>query len=305
MRLIIAAIAAAQCSAISAAGKLRAALRAPGAVVCPGVHDALSTRVFAEAGAQVLFLSGFGVSACRGEPDAGIITRVEMEETARQCVRAAGGVPLIVDGDTGFGGASNLRRTVRGFAAAGAAAISIEDQAFPKRCTFAAGTGVRVVDRDAAVARVRAALRARDEARDAGHDVLVIARTDCRAALGVDEAIARCAAFEALGADVVYAENLQGRGEYARLRDEVSGSLMLAQLQHDGMLSPADVASLGFDLSLVGVTALQAYIATLQKAAASLVTGGTATNLAPFDEVKRVVGFDDLLAFEEEYETKE
>ena len=76
---------------------------------------------------------------------------------------------------------------------------------------------------------------------------------------------------------------------------------MLAQLQNDNMLSLDDVASLGFDLSLVGVTALQAYIATLQKAAASLVTGGTATNLAPFDEVKRVVGFDDLLAFEDKY----
>ena len=147
MRIILLLAAMAQCSAISAAGKLRAVLRAPGAVVCPGVHDALSTRVFAEAGAQVprsvqsmpceatdstsaattqvLFLSGFGVSACRGEPDAGIITRVEMEDVARQCVRAAGGVPLIVDGDTGFGGASNLRRTVRGFAQAGAAAVSI------------------------------------------------------------------------------------------------------------------------------------------------------------------------------------
>ena len=208
--------------AISAAAKLRGVLRAPGAAACPGVrssvqpsrcrrdpllsqvHDALSTRVFAEAGATVLFLSGFGVSACRGEPDAGILTRVEMEDVARRCVAAAGDVPLIVDGDTGFGGASNLRRTIRGFATAGAGAVSIEDQAFPKRCTFAAGAGVRVVDRDAAVARVRAALRARDEARDAGHDVLVVARTDCRAALGLDEAIARCAAFEALGADVVY-----------------------------------------------------------------------------------------------------
>jgi 2-methylisocitrate lyase-like PEP mutase family enzyme len=80
---------------------------------------------------------------------------------------------------------------------------------------------------------------------------------------------------------------------------------MLAQLQNDGMLSLNDVASLGFDLSLVGVTALQAYIATLQKAATSLVMTGTATDLAPFDEVKRVVGFDELLAFEEAYETKE
>lgn len=152
-------------SALSAAAKLRAVLQAPGAVLCPGVHDALSTRVFAEAGANVLFLSGFGVSACRGEPDAGILTRVEMEEVARQCVAAAGGVPLIVDGDTGFGGASNLRRTVHGFAAAGAAAVSIEDQQFPKRCTFQAGSGVRVVDRDAAVARVRTALKARATSR--------------------------------------------------------------------------------------------------------------------------------------------
>ena len=97
------------------------------------------------------------------------------------------------------------------------------------------------------------------------------------------------------------AENLQGRDEYARLRDEVSDHLMLAQLQNDNMLSLDDVASLGFDLSLVGVTALQAYIATLQTTAASLLTTGTAPNLAPFAEVKRVVGFDELLAFEDKY----
>ena len=112
--------------------------------------------------------------------------------------------------------------------------------------------------------------------------------------------------LDAIDATQVYAENLQGRDEYAKLRDEISSShLMLAQLQHDGMLSPADVASLGFDLSLVGVTALQAYISILQTTAASLVTTGTATNLAAFAEVKRVVGFDELLAFEDEYETKE
>ena len=97
------------------------------------------------------------------------------------------------------------------------------------------------------------------------------------------------------------AENLQGKHEYAKLRDEVSGHLMLAQLQNDNMLSLDDVASLGFDLSLVGVTALQAYIATLQTTAASLVATGAAKDLAPFAEVKRVVGFDELLAFEDKY----
>ena len=166
----------------------------------------------------------------------------------------------------------------------------------------AAAAELAATKTQAALEQAEAVGRARDEAKDAGHDVLVIARTDCRAALGLDEAIARCAAFEALGADIVYAENLQGKDEYARLRDKISSShLMLAQLQNDGMLSPADFASLGFDLSLVGVTALQAYIATLQNTANSLVTSGTAADLAPFAEVNRVVGFDELLAFEEEW----
>ena len=164
IRLLFAASAAAQCSAISAAGKLRNVLRAPGAVVCPGVHDALSTKVFAEAGADVLFLSGFGVSACRGEPDAGIITRVEMEEVARQCVRAAGDVPLIVDGDTGFGGASNLRRTIRGFAEAGAAAVRSRPGVPEGARSQPAASGC---GRDAAVARVRRRCE-RETRRDAG-----------------------------------------------------------------------------------------------------------------------------------------
>ena len=293
----------------SSAAQLRTLLARPGAVQVPGVHDALSAKIFSEAGAECLFLSGFGVSAAKlGVPDAGILAYPEMEEAARACASAARGVPLIVDGDTGYGGAANVRRTVRGFAAAGAAAVTIEDQRFPKRCTFAAGAGVRVVDRDAATRRVRAALRARDEALDLdGNDVLVIARTDCRRALGLAEAIERCVAFEALGADVVYAEALESRREYEELRAalEPATRTMLAQLQPDATSRPSlsldEISALGFDLSLLGVTALQAVVAALRAAAEDVLEDGASPSACSFDDVKRVVGFGDLAAFEGEY----
>ena len=143
-----------------------------------------------------MFISGFGISACRlGQPDAGLLTLTEMEDAARSVILAASSsnsnahgtnsnvaspVPVIVDGDTGFGGPSNIRRTIRSLAAVGAAAVTIEDQQFPKQCTFAAGAGVKTVEFEECVGRVRAAIVARDEALlEDGNDVLLVARTDC------------------------------------------------------------------------------------------------------------------------------
>lgn len=330
----------------SAASRLRSLIAPPGnsatdttgggsvtAVALPGVHDALSAKIFADAGASALFLSGFGVSACRlGEPDAGILTLAEMEDAARSVVAAAGGpgatgVPVIVDGDTGYGGASNLRRTVRGLAAAGAAAVTIEDQKFPKRCTYAAGAGVRVVSREQSVERIRAAVGARDEARDRdGHDVLIVARTDCRAALGFEEAVERCKAYEALGADVVYAENLQSKSEYMKLRESLAPStpMMLAQVQQgpggtangsgddQNVYTVEEVGEMGYSLALFGVTALQATVHALQRTASSFLRSGegrgcgvlegdAAKDLASFSELKKVVGFPELEDWEGEY----
>ena len=182
-------------------------------ILLPGVYDALSSKIFERQGAPVLFLSGFGVSAAKlGDPDAGIVTYSEMEETTRH-VCSSVKVPVFVDGDTGYGGTATMRRAIRGLAAAGAAAITIEDQVFPKRCAYAAG--VRVVDREASVRRAKAALASRQEALEQdGNHVLIVGRTDCRASLGFDEALARCLAYQELGADIVYAENLQSMDEY-------------------------------------------------------------------------------------------
>jgi 2-methylisocitrate lyase-like PEP mutase family enzyme len=154
-------------------------------------------------------MSGYGVSLSRlGDPDVGLASFADVLDAGTHICRAAGDVPMVGDGDTGFGGVANVRRTVLEFHRAGFAAVSIEDQVFPKRCAFA--KGVRVVDRPDALARLRAALDARDEIRRNGGDILVIGRTDCRLATnvsdGFEEALWRCAAFEDMGADVVYFE---------------------------------------------------------------------------------------------------
>ena len=180
-----------------------------------------------EAGFHAAYLSGFALSASRlAEPDIGLTTFSEVVEAARACCDAVT-LPVVGDGDTGFGGALNVRRTIHGFARAGLAGISIEDQTYPKRCSYA--VGVQCVSRQEAIERVRAALKARDElCASEGRDLVVIARTDAARAgaatreEAVEEAIARCVAFEALGADVVYAEGLESESEMLALNAAVS-----------------------------------------------------------------------------------
>lgn len=291
-------------------------------VVLPGIHDALSAKIFANAGAKALFLSGFGVSASKlGEPDVGLLTQTEMESALRLVVQAVSSTstPVIVDGDTGYGGAMNIRRTIQSFASSGAAAITIEDQEFPKKCTYAAGKGVKVVSFDECRARIKAAIAARDEVKIIdGHDVLIVARTDCRAALGLEEAIARCQMFEKEGADICYAENLQSKDEYISLQRKLNPSTltMLAQVQlnpnnngceSDQIIFDAkEVGEMGFDLALFGVTPLQSFVHTM-KSCASKMLGSSENGLVEdnqftaFSELKEVIGFPEAERFESMY----
>ncbi len=316
------------------------------AIPVAGVYDALSAKIFAQHKAPALFLSGFGVSAALlGIPDAGMTNLVEMEMVARHvCAALREGdlseykpPPLIVDGDTGYGGAANMLRTISALANAGAAAITIEDQVFPKKCTIAAGDRVRIIEREAAIQRVRAAIGARNlfdancslnksesESSTTGSGVWIVARTDCRLAFGFQETVERCLRFEDMGADVVYAENLQSFDEYQKLRSKLDPKTitMVAQVQEekdniqnvDGkkkkpLLTIQEIGALGFDLALFGVTPLQCVVGSLRKAASSFLdTGivGQAANdrditLADFELVKNVVGFGNLEIFEKEF----
>lgn len=322
-----------------------------------GVHDALSARIMVRQACSTardtsddpflaLFVSGFGVSAARlGVPDAGILTRSEIEDTAKNIIQTTlpltpnnQTIPVIVDGDTGFGGSPNVRQTIYQMAQLGAAAITIEDQIFPKRCTYVAGSNVNILSRSDAKQRIRTALAAQREVYEqTGNYLSIIARTDCRmSSSGLEEAIERCLIFEELGADIVYAEHLQNRQEYETLRGSMSSSetpMILAQVQqtlptiekydkkpdtNDGNkpYSLQDAAEMGYDMALWGVTGLQAYMAALEETAAELLkpngdgylsssrtTSSTSYQrpLATLDEVKKVVGFDVLDTFDNEY----
>lgn len=207
--------------------------------------------------------------------DAGITNQVEMEQMTRNVHTAIEGVspPLIVDGDTGYGGPGNMLRTISALSKAGAAAITIEDQDFPKKCTIAAGDKIRIVDRDNAVQRVKGALGARVFA-GVDEGCWIVARTDCRLAYGFEEVVERCLRFEELGAQMVYAENLQSVDEYIKLREKLDPSTitMIAQVQEvktnckkhqkEGklLLNSKQIGELGYDLALFGVTPLQCVI---------------------------------------------
>jgi len=224
--------------------RLRRLLERPGILVMPGCHDAMSARLIEEGGFDVGFMSGFGVSAARlGMPDTGLISYAELVDQGQNICRAVT-IPLFGDGDTGFGSAQNIKRTVQGYAHAGFAAIMLEDQIAPKRCGHTEGKSV--VGRDEALTRVRAAV----DARNAGADILIMARTDARAILGLDEAIARCQAFRALGADITFLEAPVSEEEMRRYCVEVDGPKM-ANLIEGGktpLLPAASLEGLGFAL---------------------------------------------------------
>ena len=285
-----------------------------------GVHDSITARIVARQHLHqhpdrdiAVFVSGFGVSAARlGQPDAGILTRSDMEDATRNILASVPRqkIPVIMDGDTGYGGSSNIRQTIRRAAALGAAAITIEDQVFPKRCTYIAGQGVHVVERNEAINRVKAALAARKEAWEQdGNHIMVIARTDCRMATSWDETLERCLGFQELGADIVYAEKLQSIKEYTMLRHQILKPMMLAQVQtgsNEGdLISLNDVGALGYELALWGITGLQAAVAAMEMAVCEILLQDKATvlstELASLGRVKQLVGFEDLDEFESIY----
>jgi 2-methylisocitrate lyase-like PEP mutase family enzyme len=285
---------------ISPAQRLRRALDGGKLLVMPCCFDALSARLIEAAGFPVTFMSGFAVSAARlGLPDTGLMSYGEMVAQARD-ICAAVSIPVLADGDTGYGNAMNVRRTVDGYARAGCAAVMIEDQVAPKRCGHTRGKAV--VDRGEALARVRAAIEARDE----GADILILARTDARATHGLAEAIWRGQAFADLGADILFVEAPESEAEMAEICRCVPGR-QLANMLEGGitpLLDPARIEALGFALVAYPLTLLNVAIAAMQAALASMAAGRHPTNgLLPFAEIRRIVGFDDYERLAARYST--
>ena len=279
------------------AKRLRALLDRPGILVMPGCHDAISARLIEEAGFELGFMSGFAVSAARlGMPDTGLISYGELAEQGGNICGAVS-IPLIGDGDTGFGSAQNIKRTVDGYRRAGFAAIMLEDQVAPKRCGHTEGKSV--VARDEALTRVRAAV----DARDAGADILIMARTDARACVGLDEAILRCRLFREAGADITFLEAPVDEAEMRRYCGEVDGPKM-ANLIEGGrtpLLPPAQLEALGYKIAVYPLTLLNVSIAAMRAALASLARGERPAAAMEFEELKTAVGFPAYYAEEARY----
>jgi 2-methylisocitrate lyase-like PEP mutase family enzyme len=200
------------------AAQLRRLLDADELVRAPGVFDGLSAHLARRAGFPAVYFTGAGASVAGfGLPDVGLVTATEMLERLRVVVEAAG-VPVIADADTGYGNPMHVSRTVRDYERTGAAAVQLEDQAFPKRCGHMAEK--QVVGTEQFVATLHAALDARREG------TLIVARTDARGPLGIDEALARAQRYEVEGADVVFVEAPQSREEIERIAGAVGAPLL-------------------------------------------------------------------------------
>jgi len=204
---------------LSPSARLRNLLAQPGMLIAPGAYDAVGARLIEQAGFPLVYMTGAGTSMARGFPDFGLLDLGEMVENAAVMARSVS-IPLVADADTGYGNELNVTRTVREFEARGVAGIHIEDQVAPKRCGHL--DGKEVVSREEFVSKIRAAAQARRSP-----DFFIIARTDARAVLGLDEAVARANAALQAGADMAFVEAAQNLEEVAAIPQRVEGACLL------------------------------------------------------------------------------
>ena len=246
-------------------------------------------------------LGGFGIAASRfALPDTGLITFTDVLDQVRNTCAAVPGFPIVADGDTGYGNAMNVRRTVRAFAEAGAAAILIEDQVWPKKCGHYGG-GRPVIGREEARMKIRAAIEARGDA-----DILIMARTDARGSLGFDEAMARCRAFEAEGADILFAEALETETELRQFAGGFKRPTWANMMPKTPVAGRAQLRAMGFKVVTYNVL-LHAAIRAMQDALAALAADdpAQAPPMASFAELTALVGLPEYDATAERYRAAE
>ncbi|EWM29447.1 carboxyvinyl-carboxyphosphonate phosphorylmutase [Nannochloropsis gaditana] len=280
----------------SPATKLRNLLQQNDILIMPCCYDGLTARLVEQHGFPLTFMTGFGVSAARGHPDTQLLSYAEMVDNARQISEALHTIPCIGDGDTGYGNAVNVKRTVGGYAQAGLAGIMIEDQVAPKKCGHTKGKSC--VSREEAFARVQAAVDARNE----GADILIMARTDARAGLGMDEAIYRCQKFREIGADITFLEAPHSEEEMRRYCQEVEGPKLANMLQNGRtpVLPPAKLQEMGYTIVAYPLALLSAGIKAMRTVLTLAKDGKEFEHLlADFEETKAVVGFPAYYAAEE------
>ncbi len=278
---------------------LRQKLTSGDFILAPGVFDLISTLIADRAGFPALYVTGYGTVASHlGLPDAGLATYTEMLGRIAQMVKRAD-TPIIADADTGYGGLLNVRHTVQGYEDAGVTAIQIEDQEFPKKCGHTPGR--RVIAMQDMVRKVEVAVDSRRS-----DDFLIIARTDARTTLGLDEAIRRGKAYAAAGADIVFIESPESPDEMRRIAEEIDRPLMANMVEggRTPILTADALKDLGYAIAIHPATGFLAMGAALTAAYADLRDNGETTEVIPmhsFADFNSLVGFEDVWAFERRF----
>ncbi|MGO9418499.1 isocitrate lyase/PEP mutase family protein [Roseiarcus sp.] len=270
-------------------------------IAAPGVFDMVSLRMAARTGFEALYMTGYGTVASHlGLPDAGLASYSDMVARVEAMARMAG-APLIADGDTGYGGLLNVRHAVQGYERAGAAAIQLEDQEFPKKCGHTQGR--RVIAAEDMARKIRVAAEARTSP-----DFLIVARTDARSSLGLAEAIRRARLYAEAGADVLFVESPESEDEMAAIGRELGDTPLLANMVEGGrtpMLTNARLAELGYAIAIYPVAGLLAAAAALETVYKRIRDTGSSlgakTPLYPFAEMNRLMGFEDVWRFDAEH----
>jgi 2-methylisocitrate lyase-like PEP mutase family enzyme len=275
-------------------------LNEKGQLIMPGVYDALSAKIASRAGFEVIFITGYSLSATLlGEPDFGVLTQTEMLAAAQR-ICAVTDVPVIVDADTGYGNAINVVRTVQELIRVGAAGMFLEDQVWPKRCGHMKGK--QVIPLDEYLTKLRAAVETKKES-----DFYIVARTDARQALGLSEAISRGKAFKEAGADAVFIEAPQSAQEMKEIARHISGPLVANMLERGvtPIMGPRELQELGFELVVWPLAPLYSVAKSLNDVYSTLRREGSTKaildQLMPFDEFNEIVGLNEKYALDERF----
>lgn len=286
----------------SGARALRERLKNPEIIMAPGCYDCLSARLIEQAGFEAAFMTGFGASgSILGQPDYGLMTMNEMVSVCAN-MNAILHIPLIGDIDTGYGNPLNVYRTVREFERAGMAAVHLEDQVFPKRCGHMEKKAV--IPMEEHVEKIRAAVEARD-------DMMIIARTDCRATHNMDEVIRRLEAYRDAGADIIYADALRSPEEMKAV-GSIPGVYKFANQVEFGktpVMSADEIQALGFSIVIYPVgtifTAARAMKNMLELLKKNRKTTEDRALMTTFEEYNKIVGMERLTEMEAGYKVDE
>lgn len=287
-------------NAASKRKRLSTRLASSGLLTAPGIFDMISARIADRMGFDLLYMTGYGtVASYLGLPDAGLATYTDMLNRASAFAQSTD-TPIIADGDTGYGGLLNVAHTVKGYEAAGLAGIQLEDQEFPKKCGHTPGR--RVIAIDDMVKKIQVASDSRSSA-----DFLIVARTDARTTLGLDEAVRRAQAYAQAGADILFVESPESEDELAHIAREIDKPVLINNVEggRTPILPKSTLEQLGFKLAIYPASGFLAVGKALENAYNALHKDDTLTalqgQLYDFDDFNTLVGFDKVWQFEKKY----